>query len=135
MTPHIPRVVVLAAALALLPWPALASLHGDLRPLDAVFTAWLTFLWLGNGALLVAAYLLWRKGQAGWLFVCVALTMAPILLSRLLVMAGVSLAPNFVFVWQLIPLVYWVLLLVAIALKPQSGSAQPAAARRPTRGG
>ena len=77
------------------------------------------FVELGSLALLIAAYICWKKQQFGWLFACVALATLPGMLMRLTAFARLydAVATPFEFRTALSlagSILYWMTLLVAI---------------------
>ncbi|GAB6139281.1 hypothetical protein JCM14076_00100 [Methylosoma difficile] len=97
----------------------MASIHADIGPMFVLVLIWQGIAELGSLALLIAAYIFWKKQQFGWLFACVALATLPGMLMRLTAFArlydAVATPVEFITALSLAgSILYWIILLVAI---------------------
>lgn len=83
-----------AIAVGLL-WPVCsqASIHADLSALSVVLLPVMVLKEASPLALLLAAYLLWKKHRAGWLFAYIALSVSLSVISRIFVAMSAGAAP------------------------------------------
>ncbi len=101
------------------PTAAIASIHADIGPMFVLVLIWQGFVELGSLALLIAAYIFWKKQQFAWLFACVLLAKPCRVLMRLAAFSRLydAVGTPFEFMTALSladSILYWITLLVAI---------------------